>query len=329
MAVLFDKHGRPFLKVRYVVNDDCNYSCIFCHFEGQLRRQGSYLTAEDYGFISSFFASLGVSDFKITGGEPLLRRDIDLIVANIAKTGASVSLTTNGYLLNRWAERLSSAGLRRINVSVHTTEPEIYAKVTGMPASLLREVLRGLCKSRELGMSIKLNAVVLKDVNTDRKSIKELVKLASSLDASLQFIELMPTGQGADVFSRFYEPVETVAKVITELGGRPVGLRKELHNRPMFILGGVVIELIKNYNNPTFCSGCSTMRLMSDGKLKTCIYSEPVVDLLPYIKNRDVEGLFYAVRDALTWREPRFKFYPSSAWTSSMNYSGRSISETG
>jgi cyclic pyranopterin phosphate synthase len=68
------------------------------------------------------------------------------------------------------------------------------------------------------------------------------------------------------------------------------------------------------------------MRLTSDGKLKTCIYSEPVVDLLPYIKNRDVEGLFYAVRDALTWREPRFKFYPSSAWISSMNYSGRSIS---
>ena len=191
MAVLFDRYGRPFLKVRYVVNDDCNYNCVFCHFEGQLRRQGTYLTAEDYGFISSFFVSLGVLDFKITGGEPLLRRDIDLIVANIAKTGASVSLTTNGYLLNRWAERLSSAGLHRINVSVHTTEPEIYAKVTGTPANLLREVLSGLYKSRELGMSIKLNAVVLKDVNTDRKSVKELVKLASSLGASLQFSTLM------------------------------------------------------------------------------------------------------------------------------------------
>jgi GTP cyclohydrolase subunit MoaA len=130
---MFDRYGRPFLKVRYVVNDECNYDCVFCHFEGQLRRQGTYLTAEDYGFLSSVFSSLGVLDFKITGGEPLLRRDIDLIVANIAKSGAPVTLTTNGLLLRRWAERLAVAGLRRVNVSVHTTDPERYSKITGVP----------------------------------------------------------------------------------------------------------------------------------------------------------------------------------------------------
>jgi cyclic pyranopterin phosphate synthase len=312
VSVLFDRYGRPFLKVRYVVNDECNYNCVFCHFEGQFRRQGAYLTAEDYGFVSSVFASFGVTDFKITGGEPLLRRDIDLVVANIAKAGAPVTLTTNGYLLKRWAERLSAAGLRRVNVSVHTVEPDKYSKITGAQPGFLNEVLRGLFKSRELGISIKLNAVVLREVNTDRKSVKELVKLASLLGASLQFIELMPSGQGADVFNQFYEPVETVAKTIAELGGRPVGLRKELHNRPVFILGGVSIELIKNYGNPTFCNGCSTMRLTSDGKLKTCIYAEPAVDLLPHIRNRDVEGLLYAVRSALAQREPRFKLYSSS-----------------
>jgi cyclic pyranopterin phosphate synthase len=308
---LFDRYGRPFLKVRYVVNDECNYNCVFCHFEGQFRRQGAYLTAEDYGFVSSVFAYFGVADFKITGGEPLLRRDIDLVVANIAKAGAPVTLTTNGYLLKRWAERLSAAGLRRVNVSVHTVEPDKYSKITGVQPGFLNEVLRGLFKSRELGISIKLNAVVLREVNTDRKSVKELVKLASLLGASLQFIELMPSGQGADVFNQFYEPVETVAKTIAELGGRPVGLRKELHYRPVFILGGVSIELIKNYGNPAFCNGCSTMRLTSDGKLKTCIYAEPAVDLLPHIRGRDVEGLLYAVRSALAQREPRFKLYSS------------------
>jgi GTP cyclohydrolase subunit MoaA len=148
--------------------------------------------------------------------------------------------------------------------------------------------------------------VVLKDINTDRKSVKDLIKLASSLGASLQFIELMPTGNGVDVFDQFYEPVETVVKAIVELGGRPVGVRRELHNRPMFVVGGVLIELVKNYGNPTFCSGCSTLRLTSDGRLKTCIYAEPAVDLLPYVKKRDVEGLLYAVRDALARREPRF-----------------------
>ncbi|MEM0468530.1 MAG: GTP 3',8-cyclase MoaA, partial [Pyrobaculum sp.] len=117
---------------------------------------------------------------------------------------------------------------------------------------------------------------------------------------------------GADVFNQFYEPIETVAKIITEIGGRPTSLRKDLHNRPIYEVGGVVVELIKNFNNPTFCSGCTTMRLTSDGKLKTCIYAEPAVDLLPYIKNRDVEGLLYLVKTALAMREPRFKFYSSS-----------------
>ncbi|ABL88272.1 GTP cyclohydrolase subunit MoaA [Pyrobaculum islandicum DSM 4184] len=310
--MLFDRYGRPFLKLRYVVNDECNYNCVFCHFEGQTRRQGVYLTAEDYGFVSTVFKSVGVTDFKITGGEPLLRRDIDLVVANIAKTGGVVTLTTNGFLLEKWAGRLSAAGLRRVNVSIHTVDPEKYSKITGTPPGFLRAVLRGLYEIKTRGVSVKINAVVLRDINTDRRSVKELVKLAASLDASLQFIELMPTGQGVQIFNQLYEPIETVAKIITELGGRPLGLRRELHNRPIYTLGGVAIELIKNYNNPAFCSGCTTMRLTSDGKLKTCIYAEPRVDLMPYIKARDVEGLLYAVKTALAQREPRFKLYSSS-----------------
>ncbi|RFA97462.1 GTP 3',8-cyclase MoaA [Pyrobaculum aerophilum] len=310
--MLFDKYGRPFQKLRYVVNDECNYNCVFCHFEGQSRRQGRYLTAEDYGFVTSVFKSLGVADFKITGGEPLLRGDIDLIVANIAKTGAYVTLTTNGYLLRKWVRKLQAAGLKRANVSIHTTDPEKYSKITGVPPSAFREVLRGLTEARDVGISLKLNAVVLRGINTDRESVKNLVKLAASLGAALQFIELMPSGWGASVFNELYEPIETLVNIIFELGGRPAGVRKELHNRPLYNIAGVTIELIKNFSNPTFCSGCTTMRLTSDGKLKTCIYADSSVDLMPYIKSRDVEGLLYAVRTALARREPRFKLYSSS-----------------
>jgi len=308
--VLSDRVGRPFLKMRYVVNDECNYNCLFCHFEGQQRRQGSTLTAEDYEFASYVFSKLGVYDFKLTGGEPLLRRDIDKIVEAIARV-AAVSITTNGLLLRRWVDRLYKAGLRKINVSIHTADPEKYFKVVGAPTWAFKEVLRGLQESRNRGLAIKLNAVVLRGINTDDKSVKELVKLAASFDASLQFIELMPSGSGLKVFGDYYEPIETIAEIVTRLGGRPLSLRKELHNRPLYKLGGVTIELIKNYNNPTFCSGCTTMRLTSDGKLKTCIYAEPAVDLAPYIKNRDVEGMVYAVKTALASREPRFNIYAS------------------
>jgi cyclic pyranopterin phosphate synthase len=310
--VLFDRYGRPFQKLRYVVNDECNYNCVFCHFEGQLRRQGKGLTAEDYGFVTSVFKSLGVSDFKITGGEPLLRSDLDLVISNIAKSGAVVTLTTNGYLLRRWIDKLHAAGLRRINVSVHVADPERYSKIAGVPPGAFHEVLRGLVETRNRGISLKLNAVVMRGINTDRESIKGLIRLATSLGASLQFIELMPSGSGVKIFDDYYEPIETVVSIIEELGGRPVGVRKELHNRPLYAVAGVTVELIKNFNNPTFCSGCTTMRLTSDGKLKTCIYAEPAVDLLPYIKTRDVEGLVYAVRQALAKREPKFKLYSSS-----------------
>lgn len=309
--MVFDKYGRPFQKLRYVVNDECNYNCIFCHFEGQLRRQGRGLAAEDYGFVTSVFKSLGVSDFKVTGGEPLLRSDIDVVVSNIAKSGVVVTLTTNGYLLRKWASKLEAAGLGRVNVSVHVADSEKYSEVTGAPPSIFHEVLRGLVEMRNRGISLKLNAVVLRGVNTDRESIKRLIRLAASLGSSLQFIELMPSGSGVKIFDDYYEPIETLVSVIEELGGRPVGVRKELHNRPLYAVAGVTIELIKNFNNPTFCSGCTTMRLTSDGKLKTCIYAEPTIDLLPYIKIRDVEGLIYAIRLALAKREPKFKIYSS------------------
>lgn len=307
--MLSDRYGRPFLKLRYIVNDECNYKCIFCHFEGQARRQGAELTAEDYEFLSFIFHTLGVNDFKITGGEPLLRSDIDRIVRGVAKSGGSVSLTTNGYMLVKWVDRLYRAGLQKINVSIHTTDPAKYSKATGVPPYLLKEVIRGMYESVSRGIPLKINAVILRGINTDRESVKELVKLAATFNASLQFIELMPSGQGASMFMEYYEPAETLVEIITELGGRPAGLRHELHNRPLFILGGVRIEIIKNFENPTFCAGCTTMRVTSNGKLKTCIYTEPSVDLMPYIRNRDVEGIVNAVRAALLAREPRFKFY--------------------
>ncbi|MFN3804132.1 MAG: GTP 3',8-cyclase MoaA [Pyrobaculum sp.] len=306
-----DKFGRPFLKLRYIVNDECNFFCIFCHFEGQHRRQGAFLTAEDYGFITPIFISLGVRDFKITGGEPLLRPDLDKIVKSITENGGVVSITTNGYLLRKWLPKLERAGVKRLNVSLHTPDPERYGKITGMPPNVFKEVVYSLYESRKAGIDLKINAVVLRDVNTDRESVKRLVKLASELNASLQFIELMPSGLGIEAFSQFYEPIESIVEIVERLGGRPTGLRRELHHRPLYVLGGVVIELIKNFNNPTFCSGCTTMRLTSDGKLKTCIYAEPSVDLTTYIKKRDREGAIYAINTALGQREPRFKLYSS------------------
>ncbi|MCC6021445.1 MAG: radical SAM protein, partial [Thermoproteaceae archaeon] len=124
---------RGVLRLRLSVTSRCNFSCVFCHREGQPRRAEDALTAEDYGFIASALSRIGAVHYKLTGGEPLMRDDVDAIVARIVRAGGSVSLVTNGYLLRDWAERLAAAGLSRVNVSVHSADPARYSAVTGAP----------------------------------------------------------------------------------------------------------------------------------------------------------------------------------------------------
>ncbi|WP_069807995.1 GTP 3',8-cyclase MoaA [Vulcanisaeta thermophila] len=301
--MLIDGYGRPWLKLRIVVDDTCNYRCIFCHFEGQARFQGSKLSAEDIGFVAEAAMELGVEDFKITGGEPLLRRDIVDVVDAISRLGPKdLSMTTNGYLLDVYAKDLLSHGLMRLNVSLHSLDPRKYKFITGVDA--LDRVLENLDYVSSLGFKqVKINMVVLRGLNTDE--IPMMIRYASKYGFTLQLIELMPMGDGFPIFSRYYDDL---SDVITWLNrhGKLLGTRKDLHNRPIYEVDGVRVEIVKNYNNPTFCAGCTTMRLTSDGKLKTCLYKEPVVDLLPYIKARDKEGLKKAMVFANSLRKPNF-----------------------
>lgn len=293
---------RGLLRLRLSVTSRCNYSCVFCHREGQPRGAEDALTAEDYGFIASALSKVGAVHYKLTGGEPLMRDDVDAVVARIVRAGGSVSLVTNGYLLRDWAERLAAAGLSRVNVSVHSADPARYSAVTGAPPDSLKRALGGIAKCAELGLGVKINAVVLRGVNTDRESVKELVRLASRAGATLRFIELMPVGLSPREFDELHEPVETVVAVLSSLGARPLRLREDLHNRPVYELGGVKIEIVKGYANPVFCVACSTLRLTYDGKLLLCLYGSAGTDILPYIRGRDAEGLIRAVVAALVRR---------------------------
>ncbi len=162
IIMLIDNYGRPWLKLRIVVNSVCNYRCIFCHFEGQGKFLSRELSAEDIGFVASVAKELGVDDFKITGGEPLLRRDIVKVVDEINKVGPKdLSLTTNGYLLDVYAEELLNHGLRRLNISLHSLDRGKYRFITGVDA--LDKVLENIDYVGGLGFKqIKLNVVVLR-----------------------------------------------------------------------------------------------------------------------------------------------------------------------
>ncbi len=299
---LIDGYGRPLLKLRIVVNSVCNFSCIFCHFEGQAKLIPE-LSPSDIGFVVDAAMKIGINDFKITGGEPLLRRDIlDIIKEISSRRPNDISLTTNGYNLKELARDLRNSGLARLNVSLHSLKSDRYRYITGVNG--FEKVINGLMEAKNYFNKIKLNVVLLNGINTDE--LNDIIDFAVTNEFNLQFIELMPVGDGSHIFEKYYYDINNVLPLL-EKRGRFIGNRADLHNRPLFMVDGIKVELIKNYRNPTFCAGCTTMRLTSNGGLKTCLYREPVMNLWNIIKNRDLDSLVDAFKKANMMREPNFK----------------------
>ena len=286
-----DPYGRPLTNIRLVLTDECNYKCIFCHMEGEPlqgpKRPGKgspLLLAEHYYIISRAAHLLGVSKFKLTGGEPLLRGDIVEIVESIrdGAPGSEISMTTNGYLLERLAGKLWGAGLRRVNISIHSLKPERYEFITGVPG--LSKAQRGLRAAVSAGLGVKINMVVLRGVNDDE--VLSMADFAHSAGAVLQLIELHPVGLGARFFKRYFYPLKRVEEELLRLGAS-VSYRKDLHNRPVYRLpSGAVIEIVRPFNNPLFCAGCTRIRIGPYGDISPCInWKGPRPVLSPILKS--------------------------------------------
>ena len=295
-----DAYGRPLSNLRIAVTDECNYSCFFCHIEGDpvgsprpVGRGRALMRADDYRVVARAAADLDIRSFKITGGEPLLRRDISDVVDSIregAGTPVEISMTTNGYLLARVAARLREAGLSRVNVSLHSLNREHYRAITGVDG--LDRVLEGLRAARDAGLSVKVNVTV---TNVNRDDVWDVIRYASLNGFKVQLIELQPVNEGLKVFGRQHVPLEGIERQLLAAGAK-VRVR-DLHNRPIYVLpDGTEVEVVKPYNNPLFCAGCSRVRLLADGTLTPCInYRGPGINLL-----RRIRGLSYddAVREA-------------------------------
>jgi len=307
--VLVDGFGRPLTNLRISLTSECNYSCIFCHREGEGSAPDA-LSAEDVELVASAAYFHGVRAFKLTGGEPLLRPDIVEVVSRLKGVGrgVEVSMTTNGFFLHEQVGRLVEAGLDRVNVSLHGVGPEVYTRMTGMPGS--ERVLRGLRAAKDNGLPVKLN-FVLTALNAGE--LPRLLDFASSMELDINLIELIPTGRGREVFSSLYLPVEKVLPVLHARAARVE--RRSLHNRPIFLMPeGVRVEVIANYCNPLFCMGCTRIRLTHDAKLKPCLNrNDDLVDVSAVLRDpalsreEKVERLEEAIRVANSKREPFFK----------------------
>lgn len=307
--MLVDRFGRPLTNLRISLTGECNYSCVFCHREGE-SAASDLLSAEDVELVASAAYLHGVSTFKLTGGEPLLRRDVGEVIARLKGIGkeVEVSMTTNGYFLGERAGELVEAGLDRVNVSLHGMSPQIYGKMTGAPSA--ERVLQGLRTAKDHDLPVKLN-FVLTALNAGE--LPQLLDFAAGMELNINLIELIPAGRGREVFDDLYLPVEKVLPVLYARAARVE--RRSLHNRPVFVMPeGVRVEVIANYCNPSFCMGCTRVRLTHDAKLKPCLNRDDnLVDVSAVLRDRSlsreekVERLLEAVKVVNSRREPFFK----------------------
>ena len=224
------------------------------------------LGPKHYEVISTAFEILGANSVKFTGGEPLLRKDVVEIVSAFF-TYPDVSMTTNGYLLKDKACDLMEAGLKRVNVSLHSLRPDRFARITGTSPIAYERVLTGIKTAKECGLKVALNFVLLKGINEDE--VIDIIEFASRNGFNLHIIELHPVGKGAYTFSTMHSQLEEVKKYLEK---RATFKRiRDLHNRPQYYVDGIVVELVEPVGNPYFCAGCTRLRLSPEGLLYPCL----------------------------------------------------------
>ncbi len=278
--VLFDRCGRPLLNLRVALTKRCNLRCEFCHMEGEDHDEQSdgEMSVGEIVRIVRIAVELGISKVKLTGGEPLARKDILEIVRGIASAEGlkDLSMTTNGVLLASIASQLRDAGLQRVNVSLPTLRDELYTKLTG---GNLHDVLSGIKAAVHVGLSpVKLNMLALKCANED--DFRRMMDFARDTGAVLQLIELEPVNISSSYYALNHEALDAYEDLLSHKALR-VETRRFMHNRRIYHLPDVRVEVIHPTENAAFCNGCTRVRVTSNGKLKTCLMrNEGLVDVL-------------------------------------------------
>ncbi len=302
-----DAYGRPLKSLRVSLTRACNFNCMFCHSEGMPPNGKGLLGPRHYEVISNAFKVLEVSSVKFTGGEPLLRRDVVEIVSAFS-TYPDVSMTTNGYLLKDKACDLMEAGLKRVNVSLHSLKPNRFARITGTSPAAFERVLTGIMTAKECGLKVALNFVLLKGVNEDE--VIDIIEFAAKNGFNLHIIELHPVGKGAQTFTTMHSQLEEVKKYLEERAS--FKKIRDLHNRPQYYVDGIVVELVEPVGNPYFCAGCTRLRLSPEGLLYPCLNVNDVyVDLKEIIDKSEsyIEAVDNVIDAVLFLNDLRKPYY--------------------
>ena len=306
--LLVDSHGRVLRDLRISITDRCNFRCLYCLPETEAAHnfyrgrwanmpnstpivqqwvpRTKILSFEEIERVVRIAVALGIQKIRLTGGEPLLRNDVDHLIAHIAKIPGilDLAMTTNGFLFPQKARKLREAGLRRISFSLDSLDATNFKKITGRDG--LEEVLTSIKLAQDLGFSpVKVNAVVIRDINDHE--IISLAEFAREHNLSFRFIEFMPLDSARAWLKEMVVPGR---EVLERLKGRfvlkPVQSenRAETATRWAFEDGRGEIGIIAPVSEP-FCGHCNRLRMTADGKIRTCLFSVTEHDLRSMLRD--------------------------------------------
>ncbi|MEM4352584.1 MAG: GTP 3',8-cyclase MoaA [Candidatus Caldarchaeum sp.] len=283
---LVDGFGRAARKLRLSVTDRCNFRCDFCMpLHPVWIPHSEILTYEEMARVVKILASMGVSKVRMSGGEPLMRRDVEKVVRLVKNVPGveSVSMTTNGYFLAEKAESLKQAGLDSVTVSLHSLKPERFEQIVGQ-REVFSRVMEGLRKAREVGLKpVKINCVITRGCNDDE--ILDFVELGRQTGMVIRFIEYMPFDgrhtwssdrlvSGREIIAKIEERYSLV-KLPREAGSTSVAYR--------LVDGSGEVNVITSMTQP-FCGDCDRIRLSADGKIVPCLFSRDEYDVKKLVR---------------------------------------------
>lgn len=292
-----DSFGRDINYLRISITDRCNLRCKYCMPADGIDKcnHKDLLSLEEIEYIAKTFVELGIEKIRITGGEPLVRKNAINLISNLSKLEGlkEIAMTTNGILLEKYAKELKDAGLDRVNISLDTLNEDKYKDITR--GGDLNRVFRGIEQAKKAHLTpIKLNTVLIGGFNDDE--IEDFVYLTSKEKIDVRFIELMPIGEASDWANKKFVSNEEVLKRVKELKKIKTD---DLSSPAVYYKlpnGKGKIGII-NPISCKFCEYCNRIRLTSSGKLKLCLHSDREIDLKSALRNG--ENLKNIISDAI------------------------------
>ena len=312
MSVLRDSYGRAIRDLRVSLTDRCNFRCFYClpHGEPPIAPKEKMLSYEEIEYVCDIFVSLGIEKIRLTGGEPMMRRDIETIIRKLVQFKPDglqdLALTTNGYFLPDRALGLKEAGLDRVTISLDSLKRSVFKQMTGV--DVLDRVLAGIAAAKDSGLEpIKINAVIVRGHNEDE--VADFAAFAREYDVKMRFIEFMPLDSGHE-WAR--EDVVSGREIHDRINERfplvklDVKRGSETSARYLFADGAPgEIGIIAPVTEP-FCGACSRIRLTADGQIRTCLFSTVEHSLRDVVRSGATrEEIVEFIESVVYKKEPR------------------------